>query len=325
MTPRAPARLEENEVMRILHRQRRPRSAVSAGTLLLLTMLLYGCGAGGGGGGDSSTNSTPTPTSPDLAPTSPAPAPASPAPAPASSVSGMASKGPLAGATITIFTLLPNGQRGSQIVPGAGQPAIITQANGSWTAAIPGDVTGPLLVVTTGGTFLDEVTGRQIPIGDTTDILGLLPAGATTAAITPITHAMALAAQTALQRAAATGTSPDVNTMVSTVIFNATQTFGFDPVRTLPPYPRNLSGQTTVAVHYAAILVGLSQLLADARGREAAGQQAGQSITAPNGQVVPSLIPTPQTKTLADVVNIFALFPPTDTGLDDTTLQSTLS
>jgi len=262
----------------------------------------------------------------------------------------MASKGPLAGATITIFTLLPNGQRGSQIVPGAGQPAIITQANGSWTAAIPGDVTGPLLVVATGGTFLDEVTGRQIPIGDTTDILGLLPAGATTAAITPITHAMALAAQTALQRAAATGTSPDVNAMVSTVIFNATQTFGFDPVRTLPPDPRNLSGQSTVAVHYAAILVGLSQLLADARGREAAGQeptfdvgtrlvalaqdlidgvidgqQAGQPITAPNGQVVPSLIPTPQTKTLADVVNIFALFPPTDTGLDDTTLQSTLS
>ena len=256
----------------------------------------------------------------------------------------------MAGATITIFTLLPNGQRGSQIVPGAGQPAIITQANGSWTAAIPGDVTGPLLVVATGGTFLDEVTGRQIPIGDTTDILGLLPAGATTAAITPITHAMALAAQTALQRAAATGTSPDVNAMVSTVIFNATQTFGFDPVRTLPPDPRNLSGQSTVAVHYAAILVGLSQLLADARGREAAGQeptfdvgtrlvalaqdlidgvidgqQAGQPITAPNGQVVPSLIPTPQTKTLADVVNIFALFPPTDTGLDDTTLQSTLS
>ena len=331
--------------MRILHRQRRPRSAVRVG-ILLLTMLLYGCG----GGGSNSTNSTPAPTSPAPAPTSTAPTPTSPAPAPTSTVSGVVSKGPLRDATITIFTLLPNGQRGSQVAPGAGLPSIVTQANGAWTAAIPGDVPGPLLVVATGGAFFDEVTGRQVPIGDTTDILGLLPAGATTAAITPITHALTLAVQTALQTAAATGTSPDVNAMVTTVLTNATQTFGFDPVRTIPPDPRNLTGQSTVAVHYAAILGGLSQLLADARGREAAGQeptfdigtrlvalaqdlidgvidgqQAGQPITAPNGQVVPSLIPTPRTKTLADVVNIFALFPPTNTGLDGTTLQSTLS
>src|SRR5262249_55363131 len=210
--------------------------------------------------------------------------------------------------------------------------------------------TGPLLVVATGGAFFDEVTGRQVPIGDTTDILGLLPAGATTAAVTPVTHALSLAGQTALQTATAPGTSPDVNAIVTTVITNATQTFGFDPVRTIPPDPRNLTGQSTVAVQYAAILGGLSQLLADARGREAAGQeptfdigtrlvalaqdlidgvidgqQAGQPITAPNGQVVPSLIPTPQTKTLADVVNIFATFPPTNTGLDGTTRQRTLS
>jgi hypothetical protein len=177
----------------------------------------------------------------------------------------MVSKGPLAGATITIFTLLPNGQRGSQVAPGAGLPSIVTQANGAWTAVIPSDVTGPLLVVATGGAFFDEVTGRQIPIGNTTDILGLLPAGATTAAITPVTHAMALAVQTALQTAAATGTSPDVNAMVTTVITNAIQTFGFDPVRTIPPDPGALMGQSTTAVQYTAILGGLSQLLADAR------------------------------------------------------------
>jgi len=206
-----------------------------------------------------------------------------------------------------------------------------------------------LLVVATGGAFLDEVTSRQVPIGDTTDILGLLPTGATTVAITPVTHALALAAQTALQTAAATGISPDINAIVTTVITNATQTFGFDPVRTIPPDPRALTGQSTTAVQYAAILGGLSQLLAAARDRAAAGQeptfdtgtrlvafaqdlidgvidgqQASQPITAPNGQVVPSLIPIPQTTTLADVVNAFAIHPPTNTGLDGTVLQTTI-
>src|SRR2546430_9870107 len=104
--------------MGILHRQRRPRSAVSVGALLLLTMLLSSCG----GGGSNSTTST-------HAPTSTTPAPTSAAPAPTSTVSGLVSKGPLAGAIITIVTLLPNGQRGSQVAPGAGQPAIVTQAN----------------------------------------------------------------------------------------------------------------------------------------------------------------------------------------------------
>src|SRR6266446_2893067 len=74
-TPRTPAKREENEGMGTLHRPRRPRSTVSVGTLLLLTVLLYGCG--GGGGGSSSTNSTPPPTSAAPPPTSAAPPPTS--------------------------------------------------------------------------------------------------------------------------------------------------------------------------------------------------------------------------------------------------------
>ena len=113
-----PEKPEEEEGMGILHRHRRPHRAVRAGTLLLLIVLLYGCG----GGGSNTTNSTPTPTTTTSTTTT---------------VDGMVSKGPLAGAAITIFTLLPNGQRGSQVAPGTGQPAIVTQADGSWTATIP--------------------------------------------------------------------------------------------------------------------------------------------------------------------------------------------
>ena len=209
--------------MGILHRPGQPRKAIRVGILLLLAVLLHGCG----GGGSNTTNSAPVSTT---------------------TVDGMVSKGPVADATITLFPLLPNGQRGNQVAPGAGQSAITTRGNGAWRATIPRTVTGPLLVVATGGTFSDEVTGTQVPVGNTTEFLGLVPAGETAAAVTPVTHALALATQTALQTAAAAGPAPDVNAMVATVITRATETFGFDPVRTLPPDPHALQGQSTAAV-----------------------------------------------------------------------------
>ena len=58
----------------------------------------------------------------------------------------------------------------------------------------------------------------------------------------------------------------------------ATQTFGFDPVHTLPPDPRLLTGQSVAEVQYAAVLGGLSQLLAAAQAREAAGTERVLSL-----------------------------------------------
>jgi hypothetical protein len=89
-----------------LPRHRRPRRALRVGPLLLLTMLLSGCGSGG--------SDTPPAT----------PAPTSTAPVVTTTVAGMVSKGPVAGATITLFTLLPTGQRGRQVAPEAGLPPI---------------------------------------------------------------------------------------------------------------------------------------------------------------------------------------------------------
>jgi hypothetical protein len=51
-----------------------------------------------------------------------------------------------------------------------------------------------LLLVATGGTYFDEATGMQVPVGSETAFLGLLPQGKTTAVI----HSVVLAVQAAL-------------------------------------------------------------------------------------------------------------------------------
>ena len=44
--------------------------------------------------------------------------------------------------------------------------------SGCLTALIPAEVAEPLLLVATGGTYFDEVTGTQVPVGGETALLG---------------------------------------------------------------------------------------------------------------------------------------------------------
>ena len=88
---------------------------IAALLLLCLPLLVAGCGGDGDGGGGSTVE-----------------------------VSGVASKGPIAGGVVAVHRLLENGTRGDQVGSGT------TGADGSYAVAIPASVTGPVVVTVTG-------------------------------------------------------------------------------------------------------------------------------------------------------------------------------
>jgi len=306
--------------------------------LLALMPCLAGCGGADGGavgGGAAGVGPTilPSETVPtDIPVTTVTLAPPEPIP-----LAGAASKGPLLDCTIRIFAIQRDGSRGVQVAGAPITAAIVTQPpTGSWSVTIPGDLPGPFITEATGENcrYVDEATG-QLQSTANTPILGLLPAGASTAAITPLTHALALVVQNTLAAAAAAGTPTSPAVVVSNVVANATQTFGLDLVRTLPPDPRNLQANTAAAsqLQYAQILGGLSLILNRASGNIATQLTSlAQDLTDGELDGRTALQGTPTTATnliqdaragglqagnLQQAVQAFASSPPTGVGLDN--------
>ncbi len=113
-------------------------------TLLIGSMtILFGCGGSGGGG------------------TSPA------APGAAGTISGMAVKGPVSGATVTAYGIT-NGVIGMQVASG------LTDSNGNFTMSI-GDYSGPLMLQMSGGTYMDEATGATMAMSPGDIMTAVIP------------------------------------------------------------------------------------------------------------------------------------------------------
>jgi hypothetical protein len=98
--------------------------------LLVLSYMMTACGGGGGGGSTSTAAQT------------------------ASSVSGVASKGPIANGIVTAYALNADGSRGAQL------GTATTQSDGSYSVDL-GTYKGNVLIVVTGGTYTDEATGES--------------------------------------------------------------------------------------------------------------------------------------------------------------------
>ncbi|MBJ6752615.1 fibronectin type III domain-containing protein [Geomonas anaerohicana] len=97
--------------------------------LLCLPFILIGCGGGGGGGGTRI-------------------------------VSGVAMKGPIAGALVSVYRLQLNGSRGALLGTGT------TGTTGDYTVKIPASITGPIVVTVTGqpgATYLSESSNAPVP------------------------------------------------------------------------------------------------------------------------------------------------------------------
>lgn len=128
--------------------------------LALSAALAAGCGGGGGGGGSAA--------------------------APTGTLSGTASKGPVAGATVTAYAL-ENGAKGAML------GHVTTDANGNFSIPMQ-PYSGAIMLQVHGGTYMDEATGSHMGMMEPDDMTCAVQqvtvsAGSTTGGmqVTPLT------------------------------------------------------------------------------------------------------------------------------------------
>ena len=169
--------------------------------------------------------------------------PTQPTPAQPTGVSGNSNKAPISGASVKIYQLNANTTVGAFV---AGP--YTTTANGNWTGALPAGTSGPLVMVSTGGSYTDEATGTPVTLAATDTLYGVLQG--TSSAVTPLTHAAFLAI-----RALVAGGMP-LATAITQASNASMSAFGFNFTTTIP----NAAG-TGGALNYSYLLGGLSSLL----------------------------------------------------------------
>ena len=220
---------------------------------LMLLVAAAGCGGGGSGGGESEGGNTAAP----------------------GAVQGMASKGPLQGATVDRYAINSAG-----IKQGGSTANASTDAAGNFNfGSSSPDAT---LVETCGGSFVDEsdpaTPKRRVSLSSSPcqGLTGILPANAATVAITPITQALYEKALRETNPAAG-----DFELVYGNNRSNFQAAFGFDPVTLIPTDPTNPTG-STAQKQYAMVLGGFAQVI------NAAAVKLGMS--APSYDLIQALI-----------------------------------
>jgi hypothetical protein len=166
-------------------------------------------------------------------------------------VSGAVAIGMVAGAGVTLFALNEDGSKGEQL------GTATTGADGKYTLAVGKTPRTTTLAETSGGTYTDQATGSSVQLAAADKLTAVLPVGATTAAITPLTHFAAVRAQ-ALAKAGGS-----LSTAVHSSNVGVASQFGVaNIIETLPPAADNADsvGPTNLDQRiYALVLAGLSQ------------------------------------------------------------------
>jgi hypothetical protein len=207
---------------------------VIIGTLLSLTLL--SCGGGGGGGNSSATGGGGNSS--------------------ATVITGHVVDGFVAGATVTAYQVNANGTQGAQI----GTP-VQTDQSGKYTLNL-GTYSGPVLIISTGGTYTDTVTGKTIDLTSSPLILSAIVPNASrnvTAEINPLTTMAANVALTLAGQGTPVATATDA---ANTSIQNY---FGL-PLSILNTALLNLTtvgcmtGANQASADASMILAGISQL-----------------------------------------------------------------
>ena len=172
-------------------------------------------------------------------------------------IRGIASKGPVAGGTVTAYAVTASGAKG----PALGSTT--TDANGNYSLSL--NYIGPIFLELTGGIYTDEATGSKfsVPTGIGAGLQAALPNvtadGTFTAEITPLTTfaaALAQAMSGGLSNANITSANQQVSSYFSTT--GAT----IDILNTQPINPliaNSAIGQPQSAINYGLILAGISQ------------------------------------------------------------------
>ena len=198
------------------------KKAILWSMLAFLSFVMYGCGSG-----DFSSGGT--------------------------TISGMASKGPISGAKVAIFSVTTSANIGRQLATGT------TAANGAFSANL-GAYTGAIFATMSGSsaTYTDEATNTATPLGTTKlhAAAVITASGPFNLAITPLTE---LAYQKAATLRAADITT--ANTLIGSLFMAGT-----DIVSTLPTNIQKASPAATDPdkINYSLALARFSQVLATA-------------------------------------------------------------
>ena len=175
-------------------------------------------------------------------------------------VSGKVTKGPMAGATVSLYNVDNAGAAN-----GAAVASTTTDANGDWTVSVPAG-SGLLLVQASGGSYVDESDPEpdtakkrtiQLSAGDMLE--GILPAGGSTTSVTAVTSALVAQARRE------SSSSNIFSASLATIQTRAAAAYGFDPLIVQPANPlAPAAGSTLEQKDYGLLLGGLAYAMNDA-------------------------------------------------------------
>ena len=165
------------------------------------------------------------------------------------SISGVVSKGPVSGATVTVYAVNPDGSLGAELA------SAVTDTDGSYSLTI-GSYSGSVVVKATGGTYVDEATGAVVGNGE-------LKAAATGVGAEKTIHVTPLT-ETAVQIA---GKLTDANIEAANILIS-NMIGGIDILVTKPANVTDASSSTAPAGErdYGLMLAAFSQSANDIYG-----------------------------------------------------------
>ncbi len=92
-------------------------------------------------------------------------------------------KGPISGATVNVYILNDNGEKGDLI-----KGPLTSDASGNVTVDLPANLPKRLLIESSGGSYKNEANGNTIQLKNSDTLIAVLPANAKVAAVTPFTY-----------------------------------------------------------------------------------------------------------------------------------------
>lgn len=165
------------------------------------------------------------------------------------SLTGTASKGPVAAATVTAYELNGDGSRGEQIA------STVTDGSGTYTLSV-GSYAGAVELVITGGAYEDEATGTEVALSSGDELRTLLSS---------VSNGQEVAV-TALTTIAAARANENASAGLAAAIDNANKAVadefglgsGFD-ITAVQPSDLTQGGSANERGQYGAVLAGISQ------------------------------------------------------------------
>ena len=227
--------------MKIVSTNWKPLSVLSA------SLFLAACGGGGGGSSDVAA--------PGSTPSNPGSSPVTPTPTQTTTVTGSVTKGPVANSNIELFRA---DQFGSPL--GAAVASGTSSADGTFTIAVDASIQEDLLLVASGGSFVDESDTteprRSITLSATDTFLSVLPQGVSSVAVTPVTTALVVRGRVLA------GPDGTFSQKFSAAKADFDAQAGFDVLTTIPANPITPAATATEAQkQYALLLGGIANLV----------------------------------------------------------------